>query len=92
MAKREMPTRKVTEDATLMGPIVVEPVTVEGTVIGCVKLNIRENPDIEADILCEVKVGSKLIIDPDKSTRDWFSVYTETGIEGFCMKRFVQIN
>lgn len=98
MAKREMPKLKVAEEATIMGPIFVDPIPVtpepepvEGVVKGCIKLNIRENPDIEANILCEVKAGSKLMIDLDKSTKEWLSVCTETGIEGFCMKKFVAV-
>lgn len=64
---------------------------VYGVVIDCSQLNVREKSNKNAKVLCEVKVGSKLVIDEAKSTADWFSVCTENGIEGFCMKRYIKV-
>ena len=33
----------------------------------------------------------ELKIDPATSTDDWYAVCTVTGIEGFCMKKFVAV-
>lgn len=63
-----------------------------GIVTNCVRLNVRETPIVTAKILSEVDVNSKLIIDDTESTEEWFKVYTETGIEGFCMKKFITIS
>lgn len=65
--------------------------TVTGVVTGCGKLNIRKEPNTSAAILCEVTLKSELVIDPDKSTDDWYSVCTPAGVEGFCMKKFVAL-
>lgn len=65
--------------------------TVTGVVTGCGKLNIRKEPNTSATILCEVTLKSELVIDPDKSTDDWYSVCTPAGVEGFCMKKFVAL-
>lgn len=62
-----------------------------GAVIGCGRLNIRKEPNTSAKILCEVTLKSELIIDPDKSTDEWYSVCTPAGVEGFCMKQFVAL-
>ena len=67
-----------------------EPIT--GIVTNCVRLNVHEAPIITAKILSEVDVNSKLMIDETESTEEWFKVYTETGIEGFCMKKFITIS
>ena len=63
--------------------------TIIGIVTDCMKLNIRVEPSVDASVICEVPALSKLMIDRSKSTGDWWSVCTETGIEGFCMKKFV---
>lgn len=63
-----------------------------GVVSGCRKLNIRKRANRTADVLCEISEKSTLSIDMDKSTSDWYSVRTETGIRGYCMKQYVTVN
>ena len=55
----------------------------------CTALNVRKEPSLEAEIICSINSGSKLVIDETGSTDDWFKVCTETGAEGFCMKEYV---
>ena len=55
------------------------------------KLNVREEPDIEANIIYEADAGNEFLIDIGKSTEDWFSVCNSCGIEGFCMKKYIII-
>ena len=64
---------------------------IEGYVTDCLKLNIRKEPSLNADILCEVPVNAKLAIAPDTSSEEWLSVVTETGVNGFCMAKYVNI-
>lgn len=64
---------------------------IDGYVTDCIKLNIRKEPSLEAGILCEVPVNAKLAIDVDHSTEEWFSVVTESGVNGFCMAKYVNI-
>lgn len=56
------------------------------------RLNVRKEPNIKADIICEVTSGSELMIEETESTKEWFKVYTASGVEGYCMKKFVDIN
>lgn len=62
-----------------------------GIVSNCVKLNIRTEPNIKSEILCMVDSGARLMIDPANSNDGWFNVYTNAGIEGYCMKEYVEI-
>lgn len=62
-----------------------------GIVTGCVCLNVRQEPSVNSTVLCTVPVTTKLMVDVKKSNLSWFHVYTESGIEGFCMKRFVNV-
>lgn len=62
-----------------------------GVVTNCIQLNVREEPNVSAPIITEVDFLSDLMVDVAKSDEEWYSVCTEAGIEGFCMKKFVDI-
>ena len=78
--KREEPTE----------PTKNEPKTIIGNVTAK-RLNIREKPDIGSSILCVAEANSELMIEEDASD-EWFKVCTVLGVEGYCMKKFVDIN
>lgn len=62
-----------------------------GKVVGCQKLNIRKEPNGEAEVLGTISADSEIMIDEDESTSDFYKVYTESGTEGFCMKQYIAI-
>lgn len=56
-------------------------------------LNIRSNPFVAADnIVTVVNEGTVVMIDNPDEDGDWFKVYTEAGVEGYCMKKFVKVS
>lgn len=65
------------------------PKTVNGFVSDCNKLNVRVQPDIEADVVCVLDHATEVVICLDDSTDEWFSICTAAGIEGFCMRKFI---
>lgn len=67
-----------------------EPKKVVG-VVNCARLNIRRRPRVADNVVTIVAANSKLEINTDKSNKEWFKVRTESGIEGFCMKKFVTV-
>lgn len=67
----------------------VEPIT--GVVTDCVKLNIRKEPVFGSEVLCTVNALSELLINPEDSTDKFYKVCTSTGVEGYCMKKYVII-
>lgn len=88
------------EPVVLTGPVITEPVvetvktvalpkTVEGVVANCAKLNVREEPNTESEIVCVLDVTSEIEIDVEKSTNSWFKICTATGVEGYCMRKYV---
>lgn len=81
----------IEEVGTTSEPETQESELVFGVVTNCVRLNIREEPSISAPIITEVNALSELMIDLAASNEEWYSVCTEAGIEGFCMKKFVAI-
>lgn len=69
---------------------VAEPKPVICVINNCEKLNIRKNPNTSAAILCVATPTSKLEIIAEVSD-DWVNVVTETGVEGFCMKKYLTV-
>jgi len=70
---------------------VVKPASqsVVGIVANCTKLNVRTEPAGDSDIVCVLPAKTELKIDVDKSTDEWFAVYTAAGVEGYCMQKYI---
>ena len=62
-----------------------------GYVTDCVKLNVREAASKDSNALCEIILNSKVIVDEENSTDDFYKVTTETGAEGYCMKQYINV-
>lgn len=62
-----------------------------GLVVNCAKLNIREQPNPYGNVLCTIPHGAKVSFDPKKSTWNFYKVCTEHGIEGYCMKKYIEV-
>lgn len=67
-----------------------KPVT-EGVVTNCMRLRVREKPDRNAAMICAIETLTKVVIDEDESTDEWYKVYLENGISGYCMKKFITV-
>lgn len=63
--------------------------TTKGTVVGCSKLNVREQPNATAIIITVISFGSEVEIDESKSNSTWLHVYTASGVEGYCMTQYI---
>lgn len=87
----EEPAEEVIEVTVEPEPEVEESKETFGIVCDCNKLNVRKLPNKAAVVACEVTVGAKLQVDLDKSTLEWYSVRTASGVEGYCMKKFVAV-
>lgn len=65
---------------------------VTGVVVGCLKLNVREQMFTGAAILCELPASSEVQIFAGEDHGEWYHVVTASGVEGFCMKKYITIN
>lgn len=75
-------------------PVVVEAPVKEpktGVVEGCAKLNVRKAPNASAEVLCVISGGAKVVIDEEESSDDFYKICTVSGVEGYCMKKFVTV-
>lgn len=65
--------------------------TITGIVIDCKKLRVRNASGLDSDVICEIEAGSIVEIDEVNSTEEFYKVCTETGIDGYCMKKFIKV-
>lgn len=83
------PVEAVVEEPIAETP---EPTTIEeGVVSGCAQMYVRSEAFVESEPVGIIKSGTKVQIFEDESTDDFYSVCTETGLAGFCMKKFISV-
>lgn len=89
-------TKHNSEAAEVMEPIVataIEPIieSVIGVVNGCEKLNMRKDSNKESDVVATIAKGTELTINLTESTEEFYKVCTAAGLEGYCMKKFINV-
>ena len=84
----ETPTETPIETDPVEQP--AEPKTVEG-VVDCEKLNVRSDATVDSEPVGIINKGTKVFIYEDESIDEFYKVCTATGLEGYCMKKFISI-
>ena len=67
------------------------PSAVNGTVVDCVKLNVRAQPSSTAEVVTVLAVNTKVMVDTSKTTGDWYFIYTTDGVRGYCLKTNIRV-
>lgn len=60
-----------------------------GVVANCDRLNVRKKPHRGSDVLTVIEEDNTVEIDLYKSTKNWYFVKTESGIEGYSMADYI---
>lgn len=81
---------EVTEvvEAPVEEPVVPNPEFTYGTVSNCVRLNVRNKPDISADILTALSAGETVVIHDEIG--EFYKIGNPDGDE-YCMKKYITI-
>lgn len=63
-----------------------------GVVVDCAKLNIREQPSTESEVVGQIDASTELVIQfyEDEEDSAFYKICTVSGIEGYCMKRYIR--
>lgn len=85
---------------TPVKPVLVEesvetvavPETIRGVVANCSKLNVRAKATMTSEIVCVLDAASEIEVNVARSPADWYYICTAAGIEGYCMRKFVNAN
>ena len=68
-----------------------QPKFATGKVTGCYSLNVREHPNVKANVLCTIPGSAEVQVDVSNSYADWYHVITKSGVDGFCMKKYISV-
>ena len=68
-----------------------EVILLKGVVSNCTKLNLRAEPNSDAEVLCELPCNTEVEVDKAASTEKFYKVCTATGMEGYCMKDYIVV-
>lgn len=71
---------------------IVTGVTTETGVVNCKRLNVREKASVSAKILCVINENEEVTIHhTETESAEFYRVSTSSGIEGFCMRKFITV-
>ena len=62
-----------------------------GIVVNCIKLNVRKEPDKTSDIIQIIDALTEVRVIVKDSTYNFYKVILPSGIEGYCMKKFIEL-
>ena len=62
-----------------------------GVVTDCIILSVRRYPSLEADVICTIPCLTEVLIDESKSTKMFYKIRTESGTNGYCMKKYIAV-
>lgn len=65
--------------------------TITGRVVNCARVNVREEASMTANVLTTLASGTAVEVDKKKSTKEFFKVWTEAGLEGWIKREFVEL-
>lgn len=94
VAEVEESVEPISEEPVEVESIIDEthkPEPINGVVSDCDQLYVRSEASTDSEPLGVINCDTKVQIYESESTDDFYSVCTETGLEGFCMKKFISI-
>ena len=72
-------------------PKTIDETVSRGSVTNCLFLNVRAKPSIKADVLCTIAKSEEITIDLDNSKGSFYKVRTASGVDGYCMKKYIAL-
>lgn len=68
---------------------VAKPEPITGVVDNCIRLNVREKPSIDAEILTALEAGSEVRLLKDEIDNGFYKICTASGLDGYCMCEYI---
>ena len=88
--KNEFDAEELLEQIEEIIPSTPEPTEHKG-IVACEQLYVRSEPTANAEPLGIIKRDDIVTIYEDESTEEFYNVCTESGLDGFCMKKFITV-
>lgn len=64
---------------------------IDGVVTDCMRLYVRKDPSADGEVVTVIDCLSKVMVDMDASTDEFYKVCTASGAEGFCMRKYIAL-
>lgn len=68
---------------------VAKPEPITGVVDNCIRLNVREKPSIDAEILTALEAGAEVRLLKDEIENGFYKICTASGLDGYCMCEYI---
>ena len=68
---------------------VAKPEPIIGVVDNCIRLNVREKPSVDAEVLTALEAGSEVHLLKDEMENGFYKICTASGLEGYCMCEYI---
>lgn len=62
-----------------------------GTIVNTITASVYEEPSVDSEVVSRLRCLSSVYVDPSLSTDEFYSIFTESSIEGFCQKKYVAL-
>ena len=62
-----------------------------GVVTDCMRLYVRKDPSADGEVVTVIDCLSKVMVDMEGSTDEFYKVCTASGAEGFCMRKYIAL-
>lgn len=62
-----------------------------GVVVDCLRLDIRKTPSSDGEVVDVIGCLTDVVVDLGFSTDEFYRIITPTGVEGFCIKKYIAI-
>ena len=72
-------------------PTSTVPNYISGTVVDCLRLNVRSEPNSSAEVVCTLPSGTRVTVDTTKITGEWYYIQTADGAKGYCLKTNIRV-
>ena len=59
--------------------------------VNCLRLNVRKDKRISDNIIGKLKEDDEVSIDLSESEDVWYKISTKSGLEGYCLKEFIDL-
>lgn len=62
-----------------------------GVVTNCDWASVYAYPKLGSEIICRIPAFTEVEIDEFETTDTFYKIYTETSIEGYCVKKYIAV-
>ena len=71
--------------------VVTEVKPMFGVVTDCLRLNVRVAPRSDAEVITTIDASTDVFIEESESTDEFYKICVASGVEGFCMRKYITV-